>query len=110
MCQSCTSRPEMIRCSQCRTPLYAQNGTKKITRNRALEELARKTFPAVQGEPAVVTEEEEMEAWRQEEEAEMDAWRQDEEMRRLEDEVEFMRNVEEQLEDSEGDWYDDGWS
>ena len=53
MCESCAYRPEMVRCSQCRTPLYAPDGTERISRNRALEELARKTFPAEQGESAV---------------------------------------------------------
>ena len=47
MCESCTNRPEMVHCSQCRTPLYGHDGTVKLTRNRALEDLARNTFPAV---------------------------------------------------------------
>ena len=47
MCESCTFRDEMVRCSQCRTPLYAYDGTVKLTRNRALEDLARNTFPVV---------------------------------------------------------------
>ena len=50
MCETCAYRPEMIHCSQCRTPLYAPDGTMKLTRNRALEELASKTFPAVERE------------------------------------------------------------
>ena len=53
MCETCAYRPEMVRCSQCRTPLYASDGTVKITRNRALEELARNTFPADEREPTV---------------------------------------------------------
>ena len=50
MCESCTYRPEMNHCSQCRTPLYAHDGTVKLTRNRALEDLARNTFPPVERE------------------------------------------------------------
>ena len=50
MCETCAYRPEMIHCSQCRTPLYAPDGTMRLTRNRALEELASKTFPAVERE------------------------------------------------------------
>ena len=47
MCETCAYRPEMIHCSQCRTPLFV-NGTVRRTRNRALEELARKTFPVAE--------------------------------------------------------------
>ena len=54
MCETCAYRPEMVHCSQCRTPLYAYDGTVKLTRNRALEELARRTFPAVEEESTVV--------------------------------------------------------
>ena len=50
MCESCAYRPEMVHCSQCRTPLYGYDGTVKLTRNRALEELARRTFPVLEGE------------------------------------------------------------
>ena len=52
MCESCAYRPELVHCSQCRTPLFAPDGTEKLTRNRALEELARRTFPAVVGQSA----------------------------------------------------------
>ena len=54
MCETCAYRPEMIHCSQCRTPLYAYDGTVKLSRNRALEELARRTFPAVEEETPVM--------------------------------------------------------
>ena len=50
MCESCAYRPEMVHCSQCRTPLYGYDGTVKLTRNRALEELARRTFPVLEEE------------------------------------------------------------
>ena len=53
MCETCAYRPEMVHCSQCRTPLYAYDGTVKLSRNRALEELARRTFPATEEETAV---------------------------------------------------------
>ena len=48
MCEDCAYRPELVHCSQCRTPLYAQDGRERISRNRALEQLASRTFPAVQ--------------------------------------------------------------
>ena len=50
MCESCAYRPEMVHCSQCRTPLYGYDGTVKLTRNRALEELARRTFSVLEEE------------------------------------------------------------
>ena len=50
MCESCAYRPELIHCSQCRTPLYGYDGTLKLSRNRALEELASNTFPPVERE------------------------------------------------------------
>ena len=50
MCEDCAYRPELVHCSQCRTPLYAQDGEERLTRNRALEELARRTFPPGRGE------------------------------------------------------------
>ena len=53
MCESCAYRPEMVHCSQCRAPLYAYDGTVKLSRNRALEELARTTFPVQEEESAV---------------------------------------------------------
>ena len=40
MCQYCADRPELTICPQCRVPLAGQ-----MSRNRALEELARRTFP-----------------------------------------------------------------
>jgi len=40
MCGDCANRPELEVCPQCRMPLDGQ-----ISRNRALEELARRTFP-----------------------------------------------------------------
>ena len=40
MCQYCADRPELTICPQCRVPLSGQ-----MSRNRALEELARRTFP-----------------------------------------------------------------
>ena len=40
MCGDCANRPELEVCPQCRVPLDGQ-----ISRNRALEELARRTFP-----------------------------------------------------------------
>ena len=40
MCGDCANRPELKVCPQCRMPLDGQ-----ISRNRALEELARRTFP-----------------------------------------------------------------
>jgi len=46
MCDCCANRPEMRNCSQCRVALHHEN----LSRNRALEELARKTFPVVQAE------------------------------------------------------------
>ena len=52
MCEDCAYRPELVHCSQCRTPLFAPDGTMRLTRNRALEQLATSTFPPVQGEPA----------------------------------------------------------
>ena len=52
MCEDCAYRPELVHCSQCRAPLFAQDGTMRLTRNRALEQLATSTFPPVQGEPA----------------------------------------------------------
>ena len=53
MCETCAYRPEMIHCSQCRTPLFAPNGTVILTRNRALEELARRTFPVSEEESSL---------------------------------------------------------
>ena len=53
MCSDCAYRPELVHCSQCRAPLYGQDGTERLTRNRALEELARRTFPPVEQEAAV---------------------------------------------------------
>ena len=44
MCEPCANRPEMRNCSQCRIALHHEN----LSRNRALEELARKTLPAVE--------------------------------------------------------------
>ena len=52
MCEDCAYRPELVHCSQCRTPLFAQDGTARLTRNRALEQLAASTFPPAKGEPA----------------------------------------------------------
>ena len=46
MCELCANRPEMRNCSQCRMTLTHEN----LSRNRALEELARKTLPAVEEE------------------------------------------------------------
>ena len=43
MCQYCADRPELTICPQCRVPLSGQ-----MSRNRALEELARRTFPEEQ--------------------------------------------------------------
>ena len=43
MCQYCADRPELTICPQCRVPLSGQ-----MSRNRALEELARRTFPGEQ--------------------------------------------------------------
>ena len=48
MCETCAYRPEIVHCSQCRTSLFGPNDTVNLTRNRALEELARKTFPAAE--------------------------------------------------------------
>ena len=48
MCETCAYRPEIVYCSQCRTSLFGPNDTVNLTRNRALEELARKTFPAAE--------------------------------------------------------------
>ena len=46
MCELCANRPEMRNCSQCRMTLSQEN----LSRNRALEELARKTLPPVEEE------------------------------------------------------------
>ena len=40
MCGDCAERPELEICPQCRVVLAG-----RLSRNRALEELARKTFP-----------------------------------------------------------------
>ena len=40
MCEHCADRPELTICPQCRVPLQD-----RMSRNRALEELARRTFP-----------------------------------------------------------------
>ena len=53
MCSDCAYRPELVHCSQCRAPLYGQDGAERLTRNRALEELARRTFPPVEQEATV---------------------------------------------------------
>ena len=46
MCQYCADRSELTICPQCRVPLSGQ-----MSRNRALEELARRTFPEEQETP-----------------------------------------------------------
>ena len=53
MCSDCAYRPELVHCSQCRAPLYGQDRTVRLTRNRALEELACYTFPPSQGEASL---------------------------------------------------------
>ena len=40
MCGDCAERPELEICPQCRVVLAG-----RLSRNRALEQLARKTFP-----------------------------------------------------------------
>ena len=45
MCGYCADRPELTICPQCRVPLSGN-----MSRNRALEELARRTFPEEQEE------------------------------------------------------------
>ena len=49
MCSDCSYRPELVHCPQCRTLLYPRDGTVRLTRNRALEQLASSTFPPSQG-------------------------------------------------------------
>ena len=53
MCSDCAYRPELVHCPQCRAPLYGQVGTVRLTRNRALEQLATSTFPPSQGEASL---------------------------------------------------------
>ena len=47
MCGDCTERPELEICPRCRVVLAG-----RLSRNRALEELARKTFPYEEEEAA----------------------------------------------------------